>query len=86
MSVIEAMLTALPVVATNIKGPREQVVDGVTGYLVPPGSVQPLGAALSRLVEAPALRRRLGEAGRARALLHYTEDEVVERTLDLLGL
>ena len=86
MSVIEAMLTALPVVATNIKGPREQVVDGVTGYLVPPATVQPLAAALRRLVDDPALRRRLGEAGRARALLHYTEDEVVERTLDLLGL
>ncbi len=35
MSVIEAMLTALPVVATDIRGPREQVVDGVTGLLVP---------------------------------------------------
>ncbi len=36
MSVIEAMLTGLPVVATDIRGPREQVVPGVTGLLVPP--------------------------------------------------
>jgi glycosyltransferase involved in cell wall biosynthesis len=86
MSVIEAMLTALPVVATNIRGPREQVVDGVTGYLVPPATAAPLAAALRRLVDDPVLRARMGEAGRARALLHYTEDEVVERTLDLLGL
>ena len=86
MSVIEAMLTALPVVATNISGPREQVVHGVTGLLVPQATVAPLAEALRTLVADPALRTRMGEAGRARALLHYTEQEVVERTLDLLGL
>src|SRR4051794_17644624 len=86
MSVIEAMLTALPVVATNIRGPREQVVHGVTGYLVPRATVEPLADALRTLADDPALRARMGEAGRARALLHYTEDDVVQRTLDLLGL
>ncbi len=39
MSVIEAMLTGLPVVATNVRGPAEQVVPEVTGLLVPPGNV-----------------------------------------------
>jgi glycosyltransferase involved in cell wall biosynthesis len=86
MSVIEAMLTGLPVVATNIRGPREQVVHGVTGYLVPPATVQPLADALRELSDHEGLRTRMGEAGRARALQHYTEQEVVERTLDLLGL
>ena len=86
MSVIEAMLTGLPVVATDIRGPREQVIDGETGLLVPPATVPPLAAALQRLVEDPALRRRMGEAGRARALTHYTEAAVVARTLDVLGL
>ncbi len=86
MSVIEAMLTGLPVVATDIRGPREQVVHGVTGLLVPPATVTPLAEALRLLLADPALRTRMGEAGRARALLHYTEAEVVERTLDLLGL
>ena len=86
MSVIEAMLTGLPVVATAIRGPREQVVDGETGLLVPPMSVPPLAAALRRLAADPALRARMGEAGRTRALQHYTEDAVLARTLDLLGL
>ncbi len=86
MSVIEAMLTGLPVVTTDIRGPREQVVHGATGLLVPKASVAPLAAALRTLVEDPALRARMGEAGRARALLHFTEHDVVERTLDLLGL
>jgi glycosyltransferase involved in cell wall biosynthesis len=86
MSVIEAMLTGLPVVATEIGGPREQVVPGETGLLVPPGTVAPLAEALNRLAEDPALRQRMGEAGRRRALALYDEAVVVERTLDLLGL
>jgi len=86
MSVIEAMLTGLPVVATNIRGPREQVVDGVTGLLVPPRQVPPLAAALDRLVRDAALRAAMGEAGRARALDLYDEAKVLARTLDLLGL
>ena len=86
MSVIEAMLTGLPVVATDIRGPREQVGAGETGFLVPPATVAPLADALRRLAENPALRARMGEAGRARALERYTEDKVVARTLDLLGL
>jgi glycosyltransferase involved in cell wall biosynthesis len=86
MSVIEAMLTGLPVVATSVRGPREQVVEGETGLLVPPMQVPPLTAALRRLVTDPTLRRRMGNAGRVRALDLYDERKVVARTLDLLGL
>ena len=86
MSVIEAMLTGLPVVATDVRGPREQVVEGVTGLLVPPGEDEPLAEALRRLAADPALRARMGEAGRARALERYTEAKVLARTLDLLEL
>ena len=86
MSVIEAMLAGLPVVATAIRGPREQVVDGVTGLLVPPATAAPLAAALNRLVADRDLRSAMGAAGRARALARYDEAVVVGRTLDLLGL
>jgi len=86
MSVIEAMLAGLPVVATAIRGPREQVMDGETGLLVPPRQVAPLAAALRRLAGDAALRRRMGQAGRTRALALYDEAQVVERTLDLLRL
>ncbi len=85
MSIIEAMLTGLPVVATDIRGPREQVVDGGTGFLVPPMAVQPLAEALSRLAADAALRARLGGAGRARALERFDEAKVVARTVSLLG-
>ena len=86
MSVIEAMLTGLPVVATDISGCREQVVDGQTGYLVPPMQVAGLADALARLAADAPLRQRMGEAGQARALARFTESAVVDRTLDLLGL
>ena len=85
MSVIEAMLCGLPVVATDIRGPREQVVDGETGLLVPPHGVDGLAAALRRLAADAPLRRRLGDAGRERALVRYDEVRVVSRTVELLG-
>jgi glycosyltransferase involved in cell wall biosynthesis len=84
MSVIEAMLTGLPVVATDISGPREQIVPEQTGLLVPPASVAPLAAALRRLATDAPLRARLGAAGRVRALALYDEMTVVARTLYVL--
>jgi glycosyltransferase involved in cell wall biosynthesis len=84
MSVIEAMLTGLPVVATDIRGPREQVRDGETGFLVPAMTVEPLAAALARLSADPGLRARLGAAGRAMALERFDEAKVVARTIGLL--
>jgi glycosyltransferase involved in cell wall biosynthesis len=86
MSVIEAMLTGLPVVATDIRGTREQVVSGTTGLLVPSAAVAPLAEALSRLAADAALRNRMGEAARARAMERFDEAKMVTHTLDLLGL
>ncbi len=86
MSVIEAMLTGLPVVATDVRGSRELVVDGKTGVLVPPYVSAPLAVVLNRLVGDAALRKRLGQAGLERALEKYVEDKVIARTLDTMGL
>ncbi|HEX2940151.1 MAG TPA: glycosyltransferase family 4 protein [Rhodopila sp.] len=86
MSVIEAMLTGLPVVATSVRGPDEQVIEGVTGLKVPAGDAAALGVALRRLTRDPALRTAMGEAGRESALDRYDEAKVLARTLDLLGL
>ncbi|AHJ65766.1 glycosyltransferase family 4 protein [Granulibacter bethesdensis] len=86
MSIVEAMLCGLPVVATSVRGPREQVVDGETGFLVPPRAAAPLAQALTRLATSPALCARMGMAGRQRALDHYVEQIVIGRSLDLLGL
>jgi glycosyltransferase involved in cell wall biosynthesis len=80
------MLTGLPVITTNVRGPAEQVLPDVTGLLVPSGDPPALAAALRRLAVDPALRARMGAAGRERALQHYDEAKVLARTLDLLGL
>ena len=85
MSVIEAMLCGLPVVATDIRGPREQVVPGETGLLVASMDVASLASAIARLASDPKLRTRMGEAGRTRACALYDEAVIIERTLDLLG-
>jgi glycosyltransferase involved in cell wall biosynthesis len=86
MSVIEAMLTGLPVVATDIRGPREQVLPEVTGLLVPPATVAPLAEALRGLAGDPTARAAMGAAGRERAVELYDEATVLARTLRLLGV
>ncbi|GBR27025.1 glycosyltransferase [Acetobacter orleanensis NRIC 0473] len=84
MSIIEAMMTGLPVVSTDISGPREQVVAGKTGLLVPPARVAPLAAALRQLVEDEPLRKRMGQAGRQRALALFEEKQIIQKTVRLL--
>jgi glycosyltransferase involved in cell wall biosynthesis len=66
LSVLEAMAAGLPVVASDVGGVRELVVDGATGTLVPAGDPDALAAALELLLADPELRRRLGAAGRER--------------------
>ncbi len=65
---VEAMATARPVVASRIGGITEVVVDGLTGELVAPGNSHAAAAAVLRLLEDPARARRMGAAGRARAV------------------
>jgi glycosyltransferase involved in cell wall biosynthesis len=64
---LEAMAAGLPVVGSRVGGIPEMIVDGETGFLVPSRDATALAAALSRLIEDPALRMRLGRAGRQRA-------------------
>lgn len=68
---MEALAARLPVVTTRIAGVPELVEDGVSGLLVPPGDPEALRAALARLLADPDLRRRMGEAGRARVAVDF---------------
>ena len=63
----QAMAAGLPIAATAVDGNAEAVTDGVNGFLTSPGDPQAMAAVLLRLLEDPALARRMGEAGRARA-------------------
>ncbi len=85
LAVIEAMMSGLPVVATAVGGVAEEVVDGETGLLVPPENPEALASALARLLDDPALRRRMGAAGQARAREHFTEERMLKETLEVYG-
>lgn len=79
VSLIEAMAAGLPVVATNVGGVSDVVVDRRTGILVPAGSAETLAAALIPLASNREKRRSQGEAGRARALERFTKEKLVTR-------
>jgi glycosyltransferase involved in cell wall biosynthesis len=80
-SIIEAMASRLPVIATDIRGCREEVVHGETGLLVPPRAAENLAEAILVLVLDRELAIKMGESGQERAKQHFDERRVVERQL-----
>ncbi|MBE0475914.1 MAG: glycosyltransferase [Coriobacteriia bacterium] len=78
---LEAMACAKPVVGSAVGGIKHTVVDGETGFLVPPKEPEALAARLAALLAEPRVARRFGEAGRKRALRLFTW-EVAARQLD----
>lgn len=76
---LEAMLHGVPCVGPDAWAVPEMIVDGETGLLVEPESVDSLTAALCRLLESSGEARRMGLAGRQRALDHFLWDKVVGR-------
>jgi glycosyltransferase involved in cell wall biosynthesis len=73
----EAMAAGLPVVATNVGGLPELVVDGETGYLVPPADPEALAAGIRRLLLSPEQRSAFGAAGRARVERSFSVENMV---------
>jgi glycosyltransferase involved in cell wall biosynthesis len=74
----EAMAAGLPVVASGVGGLAEIVVDGETGFLVPPGDEGALAEAVLRLLGDVELRHRMGAAGRRRAEALFSWGRVAE--------
>lgn len=79
LAVLEAMSHGLPIVTTRIGGNPEVVTDGEHGLLVPIEDPGALAAALVRFAEDPGLRRKLGEAGRARVASEFSFTEMVRK-------
>jgi glycosyltransferase involved in cell wall biosynthesis len=78
---LEAAACAKPLVTTDVPGCREAVVDGVTGFLVPPRNAPALAAVLKKLIDDPDLRARMGAAGRERTAQNFADAVVCEKTL-----
>ena len=80
-SAMEASAMGVPVVASDIRGCRQVVVDGQTGRLFPAGDTAALTETVAGLVADPALRREMGAAARARALVEFDDRRVIATTL-----
>jgi len=70
---LEAMWFGIPIVSTDNAGVREQIEDGVNGFVVPPADADALANALERLLSDPILRKQMGEAGQKRVKEFSTE-------------
>lgn len=80
---IEAMGLGKPVVGSTADGIPELVVDGETGYLVPPRDVESLADRLLKLCLDPEKRRLMGQKGRERYLANFTREIMCEKTLEV---
>ncbi len=83
-SILEAMAMELPVIATDIRGCREEVLSGKTGILVSPGDVEALGEAIIKLAENEKLRKDMGFNGRKRVEKHFNESAVIEKQIAVM--
>jgi glycosyltransferase involved in cell wall biosynthesis len=81
LSLLEAMASGTPVIASRVGGVPEIVRDGETGFLVPPGDVAELRDRLRQIQGDPALARRLGDNARQDVLERFTWRAVAERCL-----
>ncbi|WP_034630107.1 glycosyltransferase family 4 protein [Desulfotruncus alcoholivorax] len=80
-SLIEAQSMGLPCVATDIRGCREVIVEGRTGFLVQPGDSRALGEAMRKLLMDSELRFNMGNAGRQHMQLYFNESEVARKVM-----
>jgi glycosyltransferase involved in cell wall biosynthesis len=81
-SIMEAMAAGKPVVATDVRGNRDLVGNGVTGILVKLGDVVGLAQAILQLIHDPELRLRMGEAGREK-MQAYSLDHVIKEMSEI---
>ncbi len=82
-TILEAMATGLPVIATRVGGNAELVVEGKTGLLIPPKDPQALQKAILQYLESPHLVQEHGKAGRARVEQVFSMQEMVNNYLQV---
>ncbi len=78
LALIEAMATGLPTVSADCDGVLDIVEEGNTGLMVPPRDGERLALATARLLDDDGLRARMGAAGRARVLAHFTAERMAQ--------
>ncbi len=81
MGIAEAMAAGIPILTSNRCGMPYMVRHGETGFLVEPNDIHDIARNLDRLLADPALRKRMGEMARTRALEGFHPDRVASRTM-----
>lgn len=79
---VEAMASGRPVISTNQGGPAEVIIDGVTGYLVPPKNPTVMADRVIELLYSPNTRRSFGTAGHLRVQQLFSADAVAEQFIN----
>ena len=83
VSILEAMAMGLPCVVTDIRGSREEVVDGECGYVVPVRDAEILAERIGGLAEGAELRKKLGTFSRERVLNHFQSEQYFGRQWEI---
>jgi len=81
-TILEAMACGLPVIASNVGGIPEQVVDGATGFLVPPGNPDLIVSAVQHLFDNPNTAQAFSRAATERVNQLFTQEQMVSRYVD----
>ena len=83
LTLLEAMASGLPVVATEVGGNPEVVIDGLTGYLVPAKDPKAMANKLRLLIEDGNLRQKMGVEGRKRVVENFSIKETAKQYEEL---
>jgi glycosyltransferase involved in cell wall biosynthesis len=81
---LESMAMQRPIVSTGVGGPAETVIDGVTGYLVPPRDSKAIADRVIELLRDPAKRQHIGEAGRAHVIENFSAQHYAKAVGDIV--
>lgn len=82
-TILEAMAMQLPIVATNVGGTPEVIVDNQTGLLIPPANPHAISETIQYLFHRPYTRKIMGQSGRNRVFQHFTTSRMVQETKKL---
>ena len=86
LTILEAMAARLPIIATDVGGNSQVVIDGKTGFLVPPRKPEALASAMFKIMKDREAAMQMGRKGRGVVESEYSIDAITYKTLELFNL